>query len=67
MGLPWWLNGKESTCQSRRHGFDPWARKLPHAVGQLSPWCHSYGSQRALKSVLRNERSHRKEKLTHCS
>ena len=21
--LPWWLNGKESACQSRRHGFDP--------------------------------------------
>ena len=22
-GLPWWLSGKESTCQCRRHGFDP--------------------------------------------
>ena len=21
-GLPWWLSGKESTCQCRRHGFD---------------------------------------------
>ena len=20
--LPWWLSGKESICQSRRHGFD---------------------------------------------
>ena len=38
MGLPWWLNGKESTCQCRRHGFDPWSRKLPHAVEQLSPY-----------------------------
>ena len=23
-GLPWWLSGKESACQCRRHGFDPW-------------------------------------------
>ena len=23
-GLPWWLNGKESSCQCRRFGFDPW-------------------------------------------
>ena len=29
LGLPWWLSGKESTCQFRRHGFDPWVGKLP--------------------------------------
>ena len=23
-GLPWWLSSKESTCQHRRHGFNPW-------------------------------------------
>ena len=23
LGLPWWLRGKESTCQGRRHWFDP--------------------------------------------
>ena len=28
-GLPWWLSGKESTCQCRRCGFDPWSRKIP--------------------------------------
>ena len=28
---------KESTCQCREQGFDPWARKIPHAVKQLSP------------------------------
>ena len=22
-GLAWWLRGKESTCQYRRHGIDP--------------------------------------------
>jgi len=21
--LPWWLGGKETTCQCRRHRFDP--------------------------------------------
>ena len=22
-GALWWLSGKESACQGRRHGFDP--------------------------------------------
>ena len=26
-GLLWWLNGKESACQSRKHRLDPWVRK----------------------------------------
>ena len=29
VGLPGWLSGKESACQCRRHGFDPWVRKIP--------------------------------------
>ena len=29
MGLLWWLSVKESTCQCRRLGFDPWVRKIP--------------------------------------
>ena len=33
-GLPWELNGKEFTCQCRRHGFDPWSGKIPCAVEQ---------------------------------
>ena len=28
-GLPWWLSGKESTCQCRRCGFKPWVGKMP--------------------------------------
>ena len=28
-GLPWWLNGKDSTCQCRRRRFNPWVRKIP--------------------------------------
>ena len=29
MVIPWWLSCKESTCQCRRWGFDPWVRKIP--------------------------------------
>ena len=35
--LPWWISGKGSTCQCKRQGFDPWSRKIPHAVWHLSP------------------------------
>ena len=28
-GLPRWLSGKASTCQCRRHGFNPWIGKIP--------------------------------------
>ena len=38
MGLPLELSGKESTCQYRRQGFNPWSRKIPPAMEQLS-WC----------------------------
>ena len=27
--LPWWLSGKEPAYQFRKHGFDPWIRKIP--------------------------------------
>ena len=27
--LPWWLSGKEPTCQCRRCGFNLWAQKIP--------------------------------------
>ena len=27
--LPRWHSGKESACHCRRHGFDPWVRKIP--------------------------------------
>ena len=28
-GLPWWLSGKESSCQCRWCRFDPWFGKMP--------------------------------------
>ena len=27
--FPWKLRGKESTCQSRSHGFNAWVGKIP--------------------------------------
>ena len=36
VGLPWWLNGKQSICQYRRHRFDPWSRRIPCATQQPS-------------------------------
>ena len=27
--IPWWLSGKESTCQCRTLRFDPWVSKIP--------------------------------------
>ena len=46
--LSWWLSGKESACQCRRHGFDPWSRKTAHASEKLSLyqcyWASALGS-----------------------
>ena len=28
LGLPWWLRVKESACQCRSCGFNPWVRKI---------------------------------------
>ena len=68
-GLPWWLSGRESTCQCRRHGFDPWSRKIPHAAELLSlgsrPWEPPVLSSHAatteartcLEPALRSERA----------
>ena len=37
-GLPWRLSGKESACQCRRPGFDPWVWRIPwRRKWQLSP------------------------------
>ena len=36
--LPGWLSGKESACQCRRCGFDPWVGKIPWRMSwQPSP------------------------------
>ena len=52
--------------------FDPWSRKIPHAMKQLNPGVPTtepsscnYWSPRGLEPVLHNKRSHRKEKPVH--
>ena len=39
--LPRWLSDKESSCQYRRHRFNPWPGKIPHAVEQMN---HNYSA-----------------------
>ena len=31
-----WLKKKEKICLHRRHEFNLWSRKIPHALDQLS-------------------------------
>ena len=73
-GLSWWLSGKESACQCRRHGFDPWSRRIPHCSGAAEPVSHNYWacapepgsynywSLSPLEPMLHNKRSHSNEK-----
>ena len=35
VGLSWGPSDRESTCQCRRHKFNTWSGKIPHAVEQL--------------------------------
>ena len=57
--LPWWLRGKESVRQCRRHVFDPWSGKAPQAAEQLKP---GTVTTEPLEPVLCRKRSHRSEK-----
>ena len=34
---PWWLSGKESACQYRRHSLHHWVGKIP----RRSKWQHT--------------------------
>ena len=43
-GLPCWSSAWESACQCRGHRFNPWSRKIPHAIGAAKPVRHNYGS-----------------------
>ena len=69
--LPWWLSGEESTCQCRRHRFDPWIGQIPWRrawqpaavfLPGESPWTEgagglqSRGSQRVRHSWARKHR-----------
>ena len=53
--LPKWLSGKESSCQCRKCGVDPWRKK--------SPWRR----KRHLTQVFLPGKSHGQKSLTGCS
>ena len=40
-GLSWWLIGKESTWQCRRHRFNAWVPEAPSCHGSKKPVHHS--------------------------
>ena len=37
IGFPWWLSGKESAYQCKKHGFDPWASLVAQLVKSPPP------------------------------
>ena len=41
IGLLPWLIDKESSCQCRRYGFDPWSGKIPTCHRATKPVCHN--------------------------
>ena len=51
-GVSWWVSGKESTCQCKRHRFHPWIRKIP--------WKREWQPT----PVFLPEKSHRQRTLT---
>ena len=80
-GLPWWLSGKQSTCQCRRHGSDPRLGSTPRAMellcwctttvepGEpwlLSPWA-AMNEARVPRACDCNQRSHWDKKPEHCN
>ena len=64
-GLPWWRSGWESACRCRRHGFEPWSGKIPHAAEQLGRWATTTEPAH-LEPVLCNKRGHDSERPAHC-
>ena len=53
----------------KRHMFDPWSSKIPHARGQLRPWgatiepfAQEPGSQTVEAAAPRGKRGHHSEK-----
>ena len=51
MGLPRWLRGKESACNCRRCGFDPWVGKFPWSRKRQPTPVFLPGESRGQKSL----------------
>ena len=43
-GFPAGANGKESDCQRKRHGFDPWIGKIPRVENGNPFWYSCLGN-----------------------
>ena len=67
LGLPWWLSGKESACQCRGHGFDPWCRRISHTSKQLSLWATTIEPVRLSPRAATTEPTCHKLKPSHSS
>ena len=42
LGLSWWLNSKESSCQYSKLGCEPWVGKIPWREGNGNPLHDKY-------------------------
>ena len=78
-GLPWWLSGKESAYQCRRHRFDPWSRDptccratkfmcFNHWAYAQEPGSHNYWVHKPqlLKPVCPRAHGRQQEKPPQC-
>ena len=68
-GLPWWLGGKESSCQCSRLGFNPWSERPPgeetgkplqysclgNSMDKEAWWATVYGMQRVSHDLVSNK------------
>ena len=66
MGFLWWSRGEESTCQCREHGFNPWSRKIPHAVEQLSPCATMLSPSATTREAAATRSLHTSTKSSFC-
>ena len=76
--LPWWLISKESACQCRRQGFDPWVGKISwrrkqqptpiflpgksHGQRSLVGY-RTWGCKRAGHNLVTNQQQHIQRKM----
>ena len=61
--VPWWSSGKESTCQCRRHRFNPWSREMPHVLGLLSLCAATATELMHPRALLGEKRRHHRRSL----
>ena len=52
--LPRWLSGKQSACQNRRLGFNPWVRKTPWRRAWPPAPIFLAGESRGQRSLVRH-------------